>query len=93
MVVWECPTNPREASGLDPEAIHLIKYSSLAAFITVPELYYRAFNVASETFRYTTIFVVTGFCYLALVVTATKIMSRVEVAVAIPGIGSVEGLD
>ncbi len=23
MVGWECPTKPREASGLDPEAVHL----------------------------------------------------------------------
>jgi len=23
MVSWECPTKPREASGLDPEAVHL----------------------------------------------------------------------
>jgi hypothetical protein len=22
MVGWECPTKPREASGLDPEAVH-----------------------------------------------------------------------
>ncbi|THE65230.1 hypothetical protein D8Y22_08430 [Salinadaptatus halalkaliphilus] len=22
MVSWECPTKPREASGLDPEAVH-----------------------------------------------------------------------
>ncbi|ELY44747.1 hypothetical protein DV706_19875 (plasmid) [Natronorubrum bangense] len=22
MVVWECPSNPREASGLDPEVVH-----------------------------------------------------------------------
>ncbi|TYL36081.1 hypothetical protein CV102_24395 [Natronococcus pandeyae] len=22
MVTWECSTNPREASGLDPEAVH-----------------------------------------------------------------------
>jgi hypothetical protein len=22
MVTWECPTNPREASGFDPEAVH-----------------------------------------------------------------------
>ncbi|MGZ0746546.1 MULTISPECIES: amino acid ABC transporter permease [unclassified Haloparvum] len=75
------------------EFVYLIKYSSLAAFITVPELYYLAFNVASETFRYTTIFIVTGLCYLALVITATKIMGRVEAAVAIPGIGNVGGRD
>ena len=24
MVGWECPTNPRGASGLDPEAVHLL---------------------------------------------------------------------
>jgi hypothetical protein len=24
MVRWECPTNPWEASGLDPEAVHVI---------------------------------------------------------------------
>jgi small multidrug resistance pump len=24
MVGWECPTKPREASGLDPEAVHLL---------------------------------------------------------------------
>ena len=23
MVAWECPINPREASGLDPEAVHV----------------------------------------------------------------------
>jgi len=23
MVAWECSTNPREASGLDPEAVHV----------------------------------------------------------------------
>jgi len=49
------------------EFVYLIKYSSLAAFITVPELYYRADQIASETFRYTLIFVVTGLTYLALV--------------------------
>jgi len=67
------------------EFVYLIKYSSLAAFITVPELYYRADQIASETFRYTLIFVVTGLTYLALVLTASKLMERVEERVAIPG--------
>jgi len=38
-----------------------------------------------ETFRYTLIFVVTGLTYLALVLTASKLMERVEERVAIPG--------
>jgi polar amino acid transport system permease protein len=69
------------------EFVYLIKYSSLAAFITVPELYYRADRIASETFQYTLIFVVTGVMYLALVLTASKVMGRVEEVVAIPGLG------
>jgi hypothetical protein len=32
MVEWECPTKPREASGLDPEAVHEMR------------LYYAAFD-------------------------------------------------
>ncbi|WP_050032452.1 amino acid ABC transporter permease [Halorubrum halophilum] len=70
------------------EFVYLIKYSSLAAFITVPELYYRADQIASETFRYTLIFVVTGVTYLALVLTASKLMEGVEDRVAIPGLGA-----
>ena len=70
------------------EFVYLIKYSSLAAFITVPELYYRAGEIASETFRYTIIFLVTGATYLALVLTASKLMARVEDRVAIPGLGA-----
>ncbi len=34
------------------ELVYLIKYSSLAGFITVPELYYRASRIASSTFEY-----------------------------------------
>jgi hypothetical protein len=30
MVGWECPTKPREASGLDPEAVH---WTRLAAVV------------------------------------------------------------
>ena len=70
------------------EFVYLIKYSSLAAFITVPELYYRAFQIASDTFRYSTIFAVTGLAYLGLVLTASKFMGRVEDRVAIPGLGA-----
>jgi len=70
------------------EFVYLIKYSSLAGFITVPELYYRADQIAAETFRYTLIFLVTGVMYLALVLTASKLMVRVEERVAIPGLGA-----
>ncbi|WP_137291059.1 amino acid ABC transporter permease [Natronorubrum halophilum] len=73
------------------ELVYLIKYSSLAAFITVPELYYRASRIASSTFEYTPIFVLLGLVYLGLVLSATKLMSDVERRVAIPGLGQVKG--
>lgn len=73
------------------ELVYLIKYSSLAAFITVPELYYRASRIASRTFEHTAIYASIAIVYLAIVLTATVLMSRVEREVAIPGLGQAEG--
>ena len=73
------------------ELVYLIKYSSLAAFITVPELYFRASRIASRTFEYTVIYASLAVVYIAIVLTATALMSRVETRVAIPGIGQAEG--
>ncbi|SDM47824.1 amino acid ABC transporter membrane protein 2, PAAT family [Halogranum gelatinilyticum] len=73
------------------EFIYLIKYSSLAAFITVPELFQRSNAIASENFRYTAVFTLTGLLYLALVLSASGLMNRVEDRTAIPGVGSGSG--
>ncbi|WP_255193847.1 amino acid ABC transporter permease [Natronobeatus ordinarius] len=73
------------------ELVYLIKYSSLAAFITVPELYFRASRIASRTFEYTAIYASLAIVYIAIVLTATAIMSRIETRVAIPGLGQAEG--
>ena len=74
--------------GWSNELIYLIKYSSLATFITVEELFFQAENIASTNFKYAPIFTLVGLMYLALVLTATKLMDRVEDEVAIPGLGS-----
>ncbi|MDG5817890.1 amino acid ABC transporter permease [Natronococcus sp. A-GB7] len=73
------------------ELVYLIKYSSLAGFITVPELYYRASRIASSTFEYTPIFTLLALVYLGIVLSATNLMTRVERRVAVPGIGQAEG--
>ncbi|ELY64388.1 amino acid ABC transporter permease [Natronococcus jeotgali] len=73
------------------ELVYLIKYSSLAGFITVPELYYRASRIASSTFEYMPIFTLLALVYLGIVLSATNLMARVERHVAVPGIGRVEG--
>lgn len=43
--------------GWTNEFIYLIKYSSLAAFITVPDLFRRARDIGSETFQFTDIYI------------------------------------
>ncbi|AXR76657.1 amino acid ABC transporter permease [Natrarchaeobaculum sulfurireducens] len=73
------------------ELVYLIKYSSLAGFITVPELYYRASRIASSTFEYTPIFTLLALVYIGIVLSATELMSDVERRVSVPGIGGADG--
>jgi polar amino acid transport system permease protein len=76
--------------GWSNELVYLIKYSSLAAFITVPELFDVASSIASRNLEYVGIFTLVAIIYLGLVITASKLMDRVEQRVAIPGLGSVD---
>jgi polar amino acid transport system permease protein len=76
--------------GWTNELVYLIKYSSLAAFITVPELFRRAQSIASSNFRYTAVFITVGAIYLCLVLSASSAMNYVERRVAIPGLGQIE---
>ena len=79
--------------GWTNEFVYLIKYSSLAAFITVPDLFRRARNIGSETFQFTDIYVVVALFYLALVLTTAIAMGKLEDRVAIPGVGSAGSRD
>ncbi|MDS0259500.1 amino acid ABC transporter permease [Haloarcula sp. S1CR25-12] len=73
--------------GWSNELVYLIKYSSLASFITVRELFFRAESIANETFRYTELYVLAALFYIALVVSASVAMNVVEERTAIPGLG------
>lgn len=77
--------------GWSNELVYLIKYSSLAAFITVPELFEVGRSIASQNFKYTALFTLVGLMYLAIIITASNIMSAVEERVAIPGLGQSSG--
>ena len=74
--------------GWTNEFVYLIKYSSLAAFITVPDLFRRARDIGADTFQFTDIYVIVAAFYLVLVLTTAMAMGRVESWVAIPGLGS-----
>lgn len=76
--------------GWSNELVYLIKYSSLAAFITVPELFDTANAIASDNFRYTAIFALTAVLYLGLVVSAARVTGWAEAKTAVPGLGSSE---
>jgi len=73
--------------GWTNELVYLLKYSSLAAFITVPELFFRSNAIASRTFQYTRLFTLVALFYLALVISASTLMGVVEERTAIPGLG------
>ena len=73
--------------GWSNELVYLIKYSSLAAFITVPELFEIGRQIAADNFQYTAIFTLIALFYLAIVITASNVMGLVERRVHIPGLG------
>ena len=73
--------------GWTNEFVYLVKYSSLAAFISVPELFNQARDVGNDLARTTEMYVVVAVFYLMLVLTAAALMSRFEARVAIPGVG------
>lgn len=73
--------------GWTNEFIYLIKYSSLAAFIAVPELFRQARSIGSDTFQFTDIYLIAALFYLALVLTTAAIMTKVEERTTIPGLG------
>jgi len=77
----------RALPGCGNEIVYLIKYSSLAYVITCFELTGQAKIVASETFRFSEVFMVVGVYYLILVSVASLGLRWLEKRLAIPGFG------
>jgi polar amino acid transport system permease protein len=77
----------RSLPGCGNEVVYLIKYSSLAYIITCVELTGQGKMVASQTFRFTEVFMVVGCYYLVLVTMASWGLRRLEQKMAIPGFG------
>jgi polar amino acid transport system permease protein len=75
----------RALPGCGNEIIYLIKYSSLAYMITCIELTGEAKIIASETFKYTEIFLIVGAYYLVLTSAASWLLHRVEDRLRLPG--------
>ena len=77
----------RALPGCGNAIVYLIKYSSLAYVVTCFELTGHAKIVASETFRFSEVFMVVGVYYLTLVTVASWALRRLEKRLEIPGFG------
>lgn len=77
----------RALPGCGNEIIYLIKYSSLAYLVTCMELTGEGKVVASNSFRFTEVFLMVGVYYLALVTCATLLLQKLETKYRIPGFG------
>jgi polar amino acid transport system permease protein len=75
----------RALPGCGNEIIYLIKYSSLAYMITCIELTGQGKILASNSFKFTEVFLMIGACYLVMTSVASIILGRVEDRLRIPG--------
>ncbi|MCX8057813.1 MAG: amino acid ABC transporter permease [Spirochaetes bacterium] len=71
--------------ALTNEIIYLIKYTSVAYLIAVPELFAQAKFFASDTYYYIETFVLIGVLYLLMIFVITKLADWIEKKLYIPG--------
>ncbi len=72
------------------EMVYLLKYSSLAMLLAVPELMYEASVAASQTFLYAQIYLVVAGIYLVFATLIIGIMRKVELKLHIPGVTTIK---
>ncbi|MDR1777355.1 MAG: amino acid ABC transporter permease [Desulfovibrio sp.] len=89
-VIWIIvPQAARRAlPGCGNEIIYLIKYSSLAYLVTCMELMGEGKVVASDTFRFTEVFLTVGAYYLVMVTLAGWMLRCLERRFYVPGFGA-----
>ncbi len=85
MIRHLAPGLRRALPGCGNEIIYLIKYSSLAYMITCIELTGEAKMLASQTFKYTEVFLTVGVFYLVLVSIASWLLRLLEERLTLPG--------
>jgi polar amino acid transport system permease protein len=77
----------RALPGCGNEIIYLIKYSSLAYIVTCMELTGQGKMIATQTFRFSEVFLAVGVYYLLIVTVATFLLRKLEDRLRIPGFG------
>ena len=72
--------------ALTNEMIYLLKYSSIAYFITVPELVYTGKIIGTRTFMYLQVYTVIAIIYVIFSLLFSELFFRVEKHISLPGI-------
>ncbi|WP_297518906.1 amino acid ABC transporter permease [Thermococcus sp.] len=72
------------------EMVYLLKYSSLAMLLAVPELMYMASVTASETFLYAQVYLIVAGIYLVFATLIIQFMRLVELKIHIPGVTTIK---
>jgi polar amino acid transport system permease protein len=70
---------------LTNEAIYLFKYSSIAYFVTAPELMYMGKLIATRTFLYVEVYTVLAIIYVAFSIVLSGVARYIERRLQIPG--------
>jgi len=70
---------------LTNEAIYLFKYSSIAYFVTAPELMYMGKLIATRTFLYVEVYTVLAMIYVAFSIVLSGVARYIERRLQIPG--------
>ncbi|MEM4789266.1 MAG: amino acid ABC transporter permease [Ignisphaera sp.] len=71
---------------LTNELIYIIKFSSIAYFVTLPELIYVAKWIGSKTFAFIEVYIIVAIFYAVVAFIVGEIMDRINKKVAIPGL-------
>ncbi len=77
--------------ALTNELVYLLKYSSIAYFLTVVELVYAGKIIGAETFAYLEVYTIIALTYLAFSLAITRSMRLLEKKTAIPGLITAHG--
>ncbi len=72
--------------ALTNEIVYLLKYSSIAYFITVPELVYTGKIIGTRTFMYLQVYTIIAIIYVIFSLLFSELFFRVERRISIPGI-------
>lgn len=71
--------------SLNNEFVALFKYSSIASFVTVPELFYTARTIASSSFMYIQVYIALAIIYVITGIALSRIFKIFEKMFYIPG--------